>query len=142
MAQFYHFAFLIVSLALLGFGASGSLLTVWPRLRDRRLHGWYALAFGITAALAYLFNNHYAFDSYSIAWDSSQIVLLIADLLWLAVPFVFAGLLIGSLLTATAGDAGRIYGANLLGSAVGAILAPVVMTWLSSARPDTGASDA
>ena len=32
VAQFYHFAFLVVSLALLGFGASGSLLTTFPGL--------------------------------------------------------------------------------------------------------------
>ena len=83
---------------------------------------------------AYLFNNHFAFDSYSIAWDASQVVLLVADLLTLAVPFVFAGLLIGGLLTAAAGDAGRIYAANLLGSAAGAIFALVVMSSLSSAQ--------
>ncbi len=29
--QFYHFAFMAVSLALLGAGASGSLLSVWRR---------------------------------------------------------------------------------------------------------------
>ena len=33
VAQFYHFAFLVVSLALLGFGASGTLLSLAPRLR-------------------------------------------------------------------------------------------------------------
>ena len=33
ITQFYHFAFLAVSLALLGFGASGSLLSIFP--------GWY-----------------------------------------------------------------------------------------------------
>ena len=32
VAQFYHFAFLVVSLALLGFGASGSLLGLAPGL--------------------------------------------------------------------------------------------------------------
>ncbi|HXF61457.1 MAG TPA: hypothetical protein VNK95_07560, partial [Caldilineaceae bacterium] len=34
VAQFYHFAFLVVSLALLGFGASGTLLSLAPRLRQ------------------------------------------------------------------------------------------------------------
>ena len=33
VAQFYHFAFMVVSLALLGFGASGTLLTIFPQLR-------------------------------------------------------------------------------------------------------------
>ncbi|MCK4316318.1 MAG: hypothetical protein KAX24_11155, partial [Anaerolineae bacterium] len=35
VAQFYHFAFMIVSLALLGFGASGTFLTLFPSLKER-----------------------------------------------------------------------------------------------------------
>jgi hypothetical protein len=36
VAQSFHFAFLVVSLALLGFGASGALLSLSPRLPGRR----------------------------------------------------------------------------------------------------------
>ena len=32
VTQFYHFAFMIVSIALLGFGASGTVLTIFPKL--------------------------------------------------------------------------------------------------------------
>ncbi len=35
-AQFYHFAFLIVSLALLGFGASGTALAIFPDIGRQR----------------------------------------------------------------------------------------------------------
>ena len=49
-------------------------------------------------------------------------------------PFAFAGLLIGSMLAEDAHDAGRVYAANLLGSAAGAIGAVVVLGWLSSAQ--------
>src|SRR5690606_17565899 len=120
VAQFYHFAFLVVSLALLGFGASGSLLVIWPRLRGAAFHPWYALGFALTIVLAYLFANHLPFDSYSIAWDSHQVLLLAGNLLGLAVPFAFAGALIGSLLSAESAHADLIYGVNLLGSAGGA----------------------
>jgi len=34
VAQFYHFAFMIVSIALLGFGASGTVLAIFPRLAE------------------------------------------------------------------------------------------------------------
>ena len=54
-------------------------------------------------------------------------MLLIANLLALAVPFVLAGLLIGAMLTSQPGAANRIYGANLLGSGVGAFGAPPVI---------------
>lgn len=134
VAQFYHFAFLIVSLALLGFGASGSLLALWPRLRGRQLSAWYGLGFAVTTVLAYLFLNHKPFDSYSIAWDRSQVYLMIGNLLGLAIPFVFAGALIGLMLSHDAEHAGQIYGANLLGSAAGAIATPLLITWVGSAR--------
>ncbi|MGD8485842.1 MAG: hypothetical protein PVH07_04305 [Chloroflexota bacterium] len=134
VAQFYHFAFLVVSLALLGFGASGTVLALWPDLRRPRWRPWFALGFALTAVLAYLFDNHFAFDSYSIAWDSDQAWLLIANLLFLAVPFAFAGLLIGSMLAEEADHAGRVYAANLLGSAAGAAGAIVIMSWLASAQ--------
>lgn len=134
VAQFYHFAFLIVSLALLGFGASGSLLVLFSRLRSATLIPWYCLGFTLTTVLAYLFINQAPFDSYSIAWDRTQGYLLIANLLSLAVPFVFAGAFIGLVLSQSAADAGRIYGANLLGSALGAMAAPLLIAELGSAR--------
>lgn len=134
IAQFHHFAFLLVSLALLGFGASGSLLAACPRLMERRFWPSYALAFGVAVVGASLFVNHLPFDSYAIAWDGGQAWLLVADLLALAVPFTCAGLLVGAMLGAGAADAGRIYAANLLGSAAGAIFAPVVLDVVGSER--------
>lgn len=132
IAQFYHFAFLVVSLALLGFGVSGSLLALWPWLRE--YVAWYGLGFAVTAVAAFVFLNHLPFDSYSIAWDRNQVYLLIGNLLALAVPFVFAGVLIGSMLSRQAEHAGRVYGANLLGSAAGTIAAPALMGWIGSER--------
>ena len=35
VASWYHFAFLIISMALLGFGTSGVVLTLWEWLRER-----------------------------------------------------------------------------------------------------------
>lgn len=134
IAQFYHFAFLVISLALLGFGASGSLLALWPGLRRPERGAWYALGFTLSSVAAYLFVNLLPFDSYSIAWDRAQVTLLAANLLALAVPFAFAGALIAALLSAEAARAGRIYSANLVGSAAGAALAPLLIGALGSER--------
>ena len=38
VAQWYHFAFMVVSLALLGFGASGSFLSLFLHLVRRNLN--------------------------------------------------------------------------------------------------------
>lgn len=134
VAQFYHFAFLVVSLALLGFGASGSLLAAWPRLRSPGWRPVWALAFGPALIGAYLVLNRWAFDSYAIAWDRAQVWRLLANLLCLAVPFTLAGALIGALLADPALAAGRVYGANMIGSAAGAALAPLLLAWLGDER--------
>ena len=66
VAQFYHFAFMIVSLALLGFGASGTVLTLFPQMAGRAL--WRKLAisawgFALTAIGSYALTNVVPFDS-------------------------------------------------------------------------------
>jgi hypothetical protein len=129
--QFYHFAFMAISLALLGAGASGSLLSVWPR---RWSTAALSVAFAITTSLAYLVVNTLPFDSYSIAWDRRQVLYLALYFLVTAAPFLFAGLLVGGELMAagsgTISDRPRsnqVYGANLIGSAIGGLVSLAVL---------------
>jgi hypothetical protein len=133
VAQFYHFASLVISLALLGFGVSGTLLSVAPRLRSiavDRLLAWMGIATAASIALAYAVINLLPFDSYSIAWDRRQIVYFVLYYLVLTLPFVCGGLGIGAALAAGEGRSHRIYAANLLGSAAGVLLAPLAL-WLA-----------
>jgi len=98
VSQFYHFAFMTVSLALLGFGASGTALAVFPRLGRGGPRRWAALALAqaVTTLGAYLVINRLPFDSFSIAWDRRQILYLVGYYLALAVPFFFGGAVIGT----------------------------------------------
>jgi hypothetical protein len=128
--QFYHFAFMAISLALLGAGASGSLLSIWRRRVPPAI---LSLMFAACTIMAYLIINSVPFDSFSIAWDSRQILFLAMYFLAAAVPFLFAGLLVGGELM-DAGKAGgrgshRIYGANLIGSACGSLGSLVTLAW-------------
>ena len=118
--QFYHFAFMAISLALLGAGASGSLLSVWPR---RRAPAVLCLSFSLVALGAYLVINYLPFDSFSIAWDRRQVFYLAIYFLAAAAPFLFVGLLVGGELAAAGSGAGShlVYGANLIGSALGSV---------------------
>ncbi len=65
VAQFYHFAFMTVSIALLGFGASGTVLATLPRLVQKEpevLLGWLSLASGLSMLAAYLLTNLIPFE--------------------------------------------------------------------------------
>ncbi|MFQ5812114.1 MAG: hypothetical protein ACE5I2_02820 [Anaerolineae bacterium] len=136
LAQWYHFAFMAVSIALLGFGASGSFLSLFPNLvkknPTRLLAGLSTLlALGILAS--YLNINYIPFDSYRIAWDREQILFLAIYYLFLTLPFFFSGLAIGVLLAARPELAGKIYSFNLAGSALGCLAAVVALPLLGGA---------
>lgn len=125
VTQFYHFAFMTVSLALLGFGASGTFLT----LTEGRIHhphlalalfGW---GFAFTAVAAYVLTQYLPFDSFRVALDRRQWGILALHYLALSIPFFCAGAATGLLLALRRGTVGRTYGANLTGSSLGCLLA-------------------
>jgi len=125
VTQWYHFAFLAVSVALLGYGASGTALSLrprWARLPANRRASALSILFAGGVIGAYLSLNYLPFDSYRIAWERIQLLYLVLYYLALAVPFFCAGLVTGLLLTAHPRHASRLYGANLLGSALGGLL--------------------
>lgn len=133
VTQYYHFAFLVVSLALLGYGASGTLLAVVPGFRKihlNRLLRLSGLGFTGVVFLAYGVINFIPFDAYSIAWDRRQILFFGIYYLALGLPFLMSGLAAGGALSASEGRSHLIYAANLLGSGLGALLAPLVL-WLA-----------
>src|SRR3990170_4298535 len=122
VAQFYHFAFMVVSLALLGVGTAGSLLTIRAGLG--RHPGRWSLAFAVAILASYAILNLIPFDSYAIAWDRRQVVFLVATFTGATVPFVCSGLVIGGLLAAAPPGLPPGYGANMAGSAVGSLVVP------------------
>ncbi len=133
VAQFYHFAFMIVSIALLGFGASGTALAIFPALLRgdpaRRL-AQLALAAGFSLLGAYLLTNWIPFDSFSLLVDRRQIFILVLHYLALAAPFFCSGMALGFLLTIYPQRAGTSYAVNLFGSALGCAIALAAPTAL------------
>ncbi len=154
VAQWYHFAFMTVSIALLGFGASGSFLALFPSLasgphptpgpsplpkaqeRGGGAPGSYtllAVLFALSIVGSYLTINYIPFDSYRIAWERQQLLYLAVYYLSLALPFFFSGLIVGALLAAQPARASTIYASNLTGSALGCLAAVVALPFLGGA---------
>lgn len=125
LAQGHHFAFMAVSLALLGAGASGTFLSLRPASRQglRRWLAVSALLFTLTIPASYLVVNALPFDAYRIAWERAQLLWLALYYLALTTPFFFSGLAVGAALVARPEETPRLYGANLFGSGLGPPLA-------------------
>ncbi len=123
--QWHHFAYMIISLALLGYGASGTLISIarpWL-LRHYALAYCSNLAlFGLSAVLSFLLAQQLPFNPEEILWDWRQPLYLAELYLLLAVPFFFAANAIALALSRHTTAIARLYAADLLGAGLGSLL--------------------
>lgn len=131
--QWYHYANMVISIALLGFGAAGtvlSLLRTWLMKHSNTLLPVLMILSGLTMVLAVeLTGNSFArFDSYLLFTDRTQWFRLLLNSLFYLVPFFLGALAIGIIFIKYVEEIGRFYFSNLAGSGVGAVLA-AVMAW-------------
>jgi len=117
----YHFAFMVISIAMLGIAASGTILALYPGLRRLDRIGWYTLALGGAMPTGFLLANLVAFDPVRLAWDRWELLNILLTYLCLAVPFFCAGLVIATAFSMENQRAGLIYGADLVGAGTGSI---------------------
>jgi hypothetical protein len=118
----YHFGFLAVSSAMLGFAAAGVWLSIHPDRGDpatlpRRIGG-NALIAAFTVVLSLWLVTQTAFDVYSVIQDRT-----LAVLLWFVVevtlPFFFLGLVVARTIAGFPMRIVALYSADLVGSAHG-----------------------
>jgi spermidine synthase len=123
-----NFAFLIVSMTMLGFALSGVALTAWREplmARRRSTVFWSSILFGLTLVLAMvLFYRAPTGENWmgSTAGFVAAFVYCVPLALLFAIPFAFCGLILGILLSSPDLPTRRVYFWDLLGSAFGAIL--------------------
>jgi hypothetical protein len=125
VAQWYHFAFMVVSMALLGYGVSGTFLMLFPSILKRDTYSLMsncALLFAISAPLSYIISNHIAFDPVKIAWDSMQIIYILIYYILFSIPFFFSGLTVSIAISKFAERVHRIYFSDLLGAGSGCLI--------------------
>ena len=122
--QWHHFAYMMISLALLGYGISGAFLTLLQRPLLQRFASSYIInlaLFGVTATGCFLLAQQIPFNAEELLWDARQIVWLSCTYLLLTVPFFFAANAIGLALIYYRTRLSRIYAADLLGAGLGSI---------------------
>jgi spermidine synthase len=134
VASWHHFAFLVISVALLGFGASGTALVLGRSWALRHGEGLlFGLILGSAAAmpLAAAIAQHIPIEAAiapAVFWRQLGCWILYWGVV--TVPFFLGAAAVGLALMLAPLRTGAVYGANLLGSAAGALLAPVAMAGL------------
>jgi len=133
VSQFYHFAFLIISMAMLGYAVSGVLLAFLPHINPQQtldFFSWLSLACAFSFLIAYLILNYLPFDSFSITWDFRQVLLFLLNYAMLSIPFVLGGLAIGILLAALPAQTEPLYAMNFIGAGFGCLAGLGLPAWV------------
>lgn len=125
MLYWHHFAHMIISMALLGIGVSGSVLTLCQDRLARHLREVFfagSLAYAVSVLASATLAGRIGFNPPETLWSAGQFVRLAAVFAVATPPFFFAGVCIGLTLRCGVGRVERIYRADLVGGACGALL--------------------
>ncbi|MDD1637189.1 MAG: SAM-dependent methyltransferase [Methylococcaceae bacterium] len=122
--QWHHFAYMIISLALLGYGVSGVFLAM---NRDRLARSFPTviivnlLLFSVSAPACFLLAQQIPFNPAEILWAPVQLTYLCSIYLLLTLPFFFAANIIGLSFYQYQEQVSSIYAADLFGAGLGSV---------------------
>ncbi|MGZ4954498.1 MAG: spermine/spermidine synthase domain-containing protein, partial [Methylobacter sp.] len=122
--QWHHFAYMMISLALLGYGVSGVFLAL---NRDRLAQLFPAaimtcmLLFSLSAPTCFLLAQQIPFNAPEMLWTPVQLLYLCSIYLMLALPFFFAANIVGLSLYHYKNQVSLIYAADLFGAGLGSV---------------------
>jgi MFS family permease len=131
--QWHHFAYMAISIALLGYGASGSFLVLFQdRLRPRftAVFALGATLFGVSAVAAFAVAQRLPFNALAAIWEPGQLLYLVAYYLLFAIPFFCAATCVGLALATFPNHIGRVYRYDMLGGGAGALGVVATLFWL------------
>ncbi|MDH5501539.1 MAG: SAM-dependent methyltransferase, partial [Gammaproteobacteria bacterium] len=134
IVQWHHFAYMIISLALLGYGASGTFIAINKRWLEPRFELSFAvsgLLFSMAIVGCFVLGQRVPFNALEIVWNPRQLVSLSLIYLVFFVPFFFAACCIGLAFTCRREAISRIYFFDLLGAGLGATLIIALLFVLS-----------
>lgn len=119
VSLWYHFAFMIISVALLGIGISGVAISLFPKFLNRqsnKLLAVLSIIYGASVILTFIITYFIPIDPFSLFTQKIQFIIIPVYYLLITVPFFFAGLIISTLLTKFSADVSRLYFFDLIGA--------------------------
>ena len=142
ISQWNHLAFMVISIALFGFAASGTFLG----LLDRSAVAWekrlsttanlslFILLYTFSTIIAFVTLNMIPLDYFKLPLQPMQLFYLGSVFLLLALPFFFTGLTVSLAYSRLPERSGFVYLASMSGSAIGAILPALLLPVLGEGK--------
>jgi predicted membrane-bound spermidine synthase len=122
--QWHHYAYMIISLALLGYGASGTFLALFQKRLLQHFPAWFItniVMFGLSSSCCFVIAQRLPFNPEELVFDIYQWRNLAVIYLTLSIPFFFAANAIGLGLIQYRICLSRIYAADLIGAGFGSL---------------------
>ena len=137
--QWHHFAYLIISVALLGFGAAGTCMALFQAVMLRNMYFllpfcMFCCAIMMAMALPLSQSLVAGFDISLLFLDPGQSGLLLAGQLIYLLVFFLGALPLGLVFIRYGSRIGSLYCANLIGSGIGAVAVVALMYFLLPQR--------
>jgi len=124
LIQWHHFAYMMISVAMLGYGAAGTLAALYRDALLRRFEAAFASAaalFGVAAVGCFLLAQAIPFNPLEAFWQGRQFLRLALIYLCLCIPFLFAATALCLAFSRHGDEAPRLYSADILGAAAGSL---------------------
>ncbi|HVU05620.1 MAG TPA: hypothetical protein VHE30_27920 [Polyangiaceae bacterium] len=134
---FYYFTYLILGIGLLGIGGGGIAVAVSSRLRNaptERLIPLTSVLGGASVLISYLVVAPMSLDVAESMGSVPELLKLVLVSLLLTSSFFAVGIIVSTILGHAGEDAGKLYGADLLGGALGAAVAVPLVSTLTPPR--------
>jgi hypothetical protein len=124
IALWYHFVWMIVSIALLGYAVSGTFLSIHPQPPGNldKLLTYVSAAFSVSVIITYMLSNQIPFDPATMAWDSAQLLYISLYYLLLTIPFFLSGTALALAIEKSENRINIVYFSSFMGSAFGSVL--------------------
>ncbi|MGH8130140.1 MAG: spermidine synthase [Steroidobacteraceae bacterium] len=130
IVQWHHFAAMIISLALLGHGAAGTVLAFTGRRLLPRFPAVYATCaslFAVAVPTCWAVAQRLPFNGLELVWNPAQLGWLAGLFLLLSLPFFFAACCFGLAFMHAREQIAALYAADLSGAGLGAALATALL---------------
>ncbi len=122
--QWHHFAYMIISLALLGYGISGALTAIFRDYLLQKYRTVYPAClglFGLSTILCFMAAQSIPFNGEEILWDGVQVFYLLALFVILTLPFSVAAMAFCLTFMYFNDQVSHIYAFDLFGAGLGCL---------------------
>ncbi|MBW8001936.1 MAG: hypothetical protein FVQ80_07915 [Planctomycetes bacterium] len=122
IGHWYHFSYLVISTALLGFGTGGTFVAIFPKYLTKHFLKvlWFsAFSLAFLVPVVFALCQKVPLDELQLIWDWHQLFYLFAYYLLFFMPFFCAGVFTALAFTVYSDKAHRLYFFNMSGSGIG-----------------------